>query len=120
MRGTQYSIPNPKQGSSNSLKNSGNAELILREDQKEWTRGVKSAEIVKNKQERAAAKAMQEGRGRSIFGGLSFDDPDWMPNMLSDKGAHNGGPAGVRVGKDGLPVIGQGRRNPNQSRGKKR
>merc|ERR1711939_1273008 len=60
-RGTQFSLPPPKPGSSNALKNSKNADLILREDQKEWQRGIKSAEIMKGKQERAAAKAIREG-----------------------------------------------------------
>lgn len=119
-RGTQYSIPSPKPGSSNALKNAQNGELILREDQKEWVRGVRRAEVAKNKQEKSAAKAMRDGRGPAIFGGMSFDDPEWQPEMLlGDKGRH-GGPAGAPIGKDGLPIIGYGRRNPNATRGGRR
>lgn len=98
-------MPSPKPGSSNALKNSKNAELILREDQKEWQRGIKSAEIMKGKQERAAAKAMREGRGSAVFGGLSFDDPDWQPGMMLGEKGRSGGQPGVRTGKDGLPIV---------------
>ena len=114
LRGTQFSIPNPKPGSSNALKNAANAELILREDQKEWQRGVKRADIAKNKQERAAAKSLRDGRGNAAFGGMNLDDPDWLPGMLA--GDSGKGAAGVRLGKDGLPLIGFGKRNPNEAR----
>lgn len=105
LRGTQYSIPPPKPGSSNALKNGGRTELILREDQKEWQRGIKSHEHLKSKQERAAAKAMREGKGDAVFGGASFDDPDWTPGMLLGQQGKSGGPAGIRTGKDGLPIV---------------
>lgn len=122
LRGTQFSIPPPKPGSSNAMKNTNSSDLILREDQKEYQRGVKSYEISKMKQEKAAAKAMREGKGSSAafgggFGAQSFDDPDWLPGMVTKQGGNN---TGVRVGKDGLPIIGYGKRNPNASRGRKR
>ena len=115
LRGTQYSLPTPKPGSSNRLKNSGSSDIVLREDQKEWTRGIRSAKILKDKQEKSAAKAMKQGTGNAAYGGLSFDDPDWMPGMMTEKGRSSGQP-GVRTGKDGLPIIGYGRRNPNEVR----
>lgn len=106
MRGTQYSIPTPKPGSSNALKNSKNAEIILREDQKEYQRGVRSADYLKKKQERAAVKAVKEGKSggaSSVFGG--WDDPDWTPDMLMGATGRKGAPPGVRIGKDGLPIV---------------
>ena len=56
------------------LKNSGAGELILREDQKEWQRGLRRAEVAKNKQEKSAAKALKEGRSGAVFNGA--DDAD--------------------------------------------
>lgn len=99
------------------MKNSKNAELILREDQKEYVRGVKRAEIAKSKQERAAAKALKEGKSSNLFGG--YDDLDWSPAMLMGEKGRSGGQPGVRTGKDGLPIIGYGGRNPNVSRRRK-
>lgn len=107
LRGSQFSIPTPKPGSSNAMKNSNNAELILREDQKEYQRGLRSADYLKKKQERAAVKAVREGKSggaASIFGG--WDDPDWTPEMLMGSGGRKGAPQGVRIGKDGLPIVG--------------
>jgi RNA-binding protein NOB1 len=106
LRGTQYSIPTPKQGSSNAMKNSRNAELILREDQKEYQRGLRSADYLKKKQERAALKAVKGGKSAgtaSVFSG--WDDPDWTPEMLMGANGRKGTPQGVRIGKDGLPIV---------------
>jgi len=120
------------------MKNTKNAEIILREDQKEYLRGLRSADYLKKKQEKAAVKAVREGRSggtASIFGG--WDDPDWTPEMLMGANGRKGAPQGVRIGKDGLPIvslsrvfskvlrtaesllllqIGHGRRNPNEVR----
>ena len=105
LRGTQFSIPPPKPGSSNALKNSNNADLILREDQKEWLRGVRSHEFTKVKQEKAAAKAMRDGKGSTaVFGGnADWNDPDWLPGLIT--GTKQSNQAGIRTGKDGLPIV---------------
>lgn len=133
-RGTVYSIPSAKPGSS-SFEKGGNrqkksingATLVLREDQKEFQRGLKSVMIQKQKEERKLARASQEPNSSpfSSFGGWS--DPDWEPPMLlGEKGRKSNGrnnrnnPNQVRYGKDGLPVIGFGK-NPNAvGRGGKR
>ena len=60
---------------------------------------------MKQKQEKAAAKAMREGKGDAVFGGASFDDPDWTPGMMLGQQGKSGGPAGIRTGKDGLPIV---------------
>ncbi|KAI9622609.1 hypothetical protein KEM48_007226 [Puccinia striiformis f. sp. tritici PST-130] len=99
-RGTVYSIPSAKPGSASFEKGGAKqnrtvngANLVLREDQKEFQRGL--------------------NRG--------WNDPDWEPAMYSgEKGRKSGGRGGnhhndhVRYGKDGLPVIGFGK-NPNEA-----
>jgi RNA-binding protein NOB1 len=101
LRGTVYSIPNPLKA---NAKGGARDELILREDQKEWQRGLKTAAVAKYKEERAALRAM---RDPSAPGGPR--DPDWMPGMLvGEKGRRQ--PGEGRIGKDGLPIIGYGRR----------
>lgn len=88
------------------MKYTKNAEIILREDQKEYQRGLRSADYLKKKSERAAVKAVRDGKSggtASIFGG--WDDPDWTPELLMGAGGRKGAPPGVRIGKDGLPVV---------------
>ncbi|KAJ9112188.1 hypothetical protein QFC20_002369 [Naganishia adeliensis] len=110
-RGTKYSIPDPKMGSAKGQK-AGGTGLILREDQQEFMRGMRSEDIRRQKEERQlerAAKAQAEGKGKGLG---SWNDPDWLPEILtvglSGKGRHATG--------DNLPQIGHGRRNPNQVR----
>lgn len=82
---------------------------------------MRKEEYRRVKEERKVVKDMKEGR----VGSGGWMDPDWVPEMLLE--GHGGGGSGRQgggfgppVGKDGLPVIGYGRRNPNQSRKKKR
>lgn len=110
------------------------AEPVLREDQKEWIRGVKTAEIMRNKETRAILRSVLDDKrrnggnanvGTGNLGGIAgFNDLDWQPTMnQGEKGRRRGGKNGaggeVRLDSSGLPVIGAGRRNPNAS-GKKR
>ncbi|KAH9819605.1 Nin one binding Zn-ribbon like-domain-containing protein [Melampsora americana] len=125
-RGTVYNIPSAKPGSSSfdkGGKSKGNvvngATLVLREDQKEYQRGLKSLEIQKSKEERKLNQARQERSGKQdgfVFGGANgWNDPDWEAPMLMGERGRKGGRAGnrdVQYGKDGLPVIGFGK-NPN-------
>lgn len=78
-RGTKYSIPDPKMGSAKGQKTGGTG-LILREDQQEFMRGMRSEEIRRQKEERQlerAAKAQAEGKGKGLG---SWNDPDvsWL------------------------------------------
>lgn len=124
-RGTRYSLPKPKVGSAGGA----HSEPVLREDQKEWQRGVHSADISKRKEARALDRAAKEDQAREAQGlpaRQGFFDPDWTPAMLlgekgrrGGRGAH-GRQSTVPVDKMGLPVIGSGRRNPNASRGKRK
>ncbi|KAG0149025.1 hypothetical protein CROQUDRAFT_669510 [Cronartium quercuum f. sp. fusiforme G11] len=130
-RGTIYAIPSAKPGSASFEKGAkakanvvNGASLILREDQKEYQRGLKSLGIQKAKEERKLAKAQQERAGKSdafVFGGAAgWDDPDWeAPMLMGERGRKTGGrqavAKGVQYGKDGLPVIGFGK-NPNEVR----
>ncbi|SCV72709.1 BQ2448_4246 [Microbotryum intermedium] len=126
LRGTQYSLPNPKMGRAGG---GVNAEPVLREDQKEWSRGIKTAEVMRHKETRALLRSVMDEKrrgGDTNQGGLKgFNDPDWQPAMLQgEKGRRRGGKNGaggeVRLDSSGLPVIGAGRRNPNASKGKRK
>ncbi|KAK4049752.1 20S-pre-rRNA D-site endonuclease nob1 [Microbotryomycetes sp. JL221] len=128
-RGTIYSLPTPKMG-----KAGGGiaAAPVLREDQKEWIKGVKSADHRRQKEERALLKSVmdeRDKRGGTIDstpeGLIGFTDLDWQPAMLlGDKGRRRGGRNGmggdVPLDKSGMPIIGGGRRNPNEVRRKKK
>ncbi|GAA5978898.1 hypothetical protein JCM10908_002726 [Rhodotorula pacifica] len=147
LRGTQYSLPNPKVGRAGGVQQ---AAPVVREDQKEWIRGVKSAEVRRNKEERALQKALlnDEERKRLVPAGgagsyavsASGTAAGWFAQagtleaqMLgigggkggieNPKGRRRGGKNGkggeVRLDKSGLPVIGSGRRNPNEARRRK-
>ncbi|CDZ98705.1 Predicted RNA-binding protein Nob1p involved in 26S proteasome assembly [Phaffia rhodozyma] len=117
-RGTRYSIPLPKAGSSKGQKHGGSG-LVLREDQAEWQRGVRMEQGRKAKADRLVKKSLESG-GNGAGGSGSWLDADWMPEMysvgMSGKGrrSENGG------GRDGgfLPKIGHGRKNPNSVRRK--
>ncbi|KAJ9098811.1 hypothetical protein QFC19_006288 [Naganishia cerealis] len=111
-RGTRYAIPEPKMGSAKGQKVGGSG-LILREDQKEFMVGMRREDIRRQKEERQlekAAKAQAEGKGKGLG---SWNDPDWIPEILavgmSGKGRHTSS-------GENLPQIGHGRRNPNQVR----
>ncbi|KAM0748323.1 hypothetical protein T439DRAFT_304712 [Meredithblackwellia eburnea MCA 4105] len=129
LRGTQYSLPNPKMGRAGG---GVNAEPVLREDQKEWIRGVKSADVRRSKETRALLRSVMDDQSRKSkglaprsqdpFGGNV--DRDWQaPMNLGEKGRKRGGKNGaggeVRLDSSGMPVIGPGRRNVNESRRKR-
>ena len=133
LRGTQYSIPNPKMGKAGG---GVHAEQVLREDQKEWVRGVKTAEHVRSKETRAILRAVMDEKDRGArgageraktgtVGGMGgWNDPDWQPamNLGETKGRRKGGKNGaggeVRLDKSGMPLLGSGKRNINDSRKK--
>ncbi|RGB36542.1 Nin one binding Zn-ribbon like-domain-containing protein [Rhizophagus diaphanus] len=78
LRGTKYSIPEPKGG-----RNASN--IILREDQKEYQKALKNQRKQKE---------------------IDIFDPDYIPKLL----------IGPSNSKSISPVIGYGRRNPNEAR----
>ncbi|KAK8844704.1 hypothetical protein IAR55_006553 [Kwoniella newhampshirensis] len=102
-RGTKFSIPDPKMGRSKGQLKGGSG-LILREDQREWSDAVRHQDIKREKEERKAAKGVLAG----------WNDPDWMPEMISVGMSGKG-----RSGGGGMPAIGHGRKNPNQARRKR-
>ncbi|KAI8865817.1 hypothetical protein GQ42DRAFT_165868 [Ramicandelaber brevisporus] len=96
LRGTVYSIPAPVVGGPERHKN---ANIILREDQKEYQRAM---------QRRPKSKASS--------GSANLLDPDYLDNLLSSK---QGAPAetfGLGYDASYRPIIGYGRRNPNEKR----
>ncbi|GAA6005236.1 hypothetical protein JCM10207_002907 [Rhodosporidiobolus poonsookiae] len=139
LRGTQYSLPNPKMGRAGGA----HAEIVTREDQKEWIRGVKSAEVRRDKEQRALQKALLAEQDKKAAGapmGAAASSPGWFAEAGSleaqmlgiggskggienPKGRRRGGKNGaggeVRLDKSGLPVIGMGRKNVNESRRRK-
>ncbi|PLW35656.1 hypothetical protein PCASD_10243 [Puccinia coronata f. sp. avenae] len=127
-RGTVYSIPSAKPGSSSfekggakQRKSTNGASLVLREDQKEFQRGLKSVMIQKQKEERKLKNMDGAPHSNALTSLSGWNDPDWEPAMLlgekgrksSGRGTHHND--SVRYGKDGLPVIGFGK-NPNEVR----
>jgi len=126
-RGTVYSIPSAKPGSASfekggakQRKGVNGASLVLREDQKEFQRGLKSVMIQKQKEERKLQN-MEGSHSHALTSLSGWNDPDWEPAMfLGEKGRKSSGRGNhhsdsVRYGKDGLPVIGFGK-NPNEVR----
>ncbi|KAH9850780.1 Nin one binding Zn-ribbon like-domain-containing protein [Lenzites betulinus] len=117
-RGTIFSIPAPKAGSSKTGPGEG---LILREDQTAWLRAKKHADGKRDREEKrmlnAASKSAQAGNGSTVVS--SWMDPDWVPEILS-VGAGGKGRSMRAKGYDGdMPVIGYGKKNPNERRRKK-
>ncbi|PLW29697.1 hypothetical protein PCASD_22311 [Puccinia coronata f. sp. avenae] len=107
-RGTVYSIPSAKPGSSS-------------EDQKEFQRGLTSVMIQKQKEERKLKNMDGAPHSNELTSLSGWDDPNWEPAMLlGKKGRKSSGRSthhndSVCYGKDGLPVIGFGI-NPNEVR----
>ncbi|OCH94329.1 hypothetical protein OBBRIDRAFT_165913 [Obba rivulosa] len=117
-RGTIYSIPAPKPG---SAKTGTGESLILREDQTAWLRAKKHADGKREREERrlltAASRGAQVGEGGAVLG--SWMDPDWVPEILSASAGGKGRNV-RRSGMDGdMPVIGHGRKNPNERKRRK-
>ncbi|KAH9899658.1 Nin one binding Zn-ribbon like-domain-containing protein, partial [Cubamyces lactineus] len=117
-RGTIYSIPAPKPGSAKTGPGEG---LILREDQTAWMRAKKRADGKREKEEKrmlnAASKSAEMGQGGAIVS--SWMDPDWVPEIVSATPGGKGRSTRAR-GYDGdMPVIGFGKKNPNERRRKK-
>ncbi|WVR03147.1 hypothetical protein IAU60_000137 [Kwoniella sp. DSM 27419] len=102
-RGTKYSIPDPKMGRAKGQQKGGSG-LILREDQVEWSDAVRQQDRVRAKEDRRAAKGALEG----------WNDPDWMPEIITVGMSGKG-----RSGGRDMPTIGHGRKNPNQARRKR-
>ena len=112
-RGTIYSIPAPKPGSAKTGPGEG---LVLREDQTAWVRAKKRADGKRDREERRILNAAAENDGKVVS---SWMDPDWVPEMLS-VGAGGKGRNMRSAGMDGdMPVIGYGRKNPNERRRRK-
>jgi RNA-binding protein NOB1 len=105
-RGTIYSIPAPKAGTSKTGPGEG---LILRADQTAWLRAEKKDESRKRKEEKHMAQSMKNAEA-----GEAWKDPDWMPEMLTVGMSGKG-----RTGPNGMPAIGYGRKNPNERRRRK-
>ena len=121
-RGTIYSIPAPKPGSSKTGSGEG---LILREDQTEYMRATKRLDGKREREEkRMVHNALQASKTTDSTGVKigSWMDPDWVPEMLSvgtgGKGRRAPDSRGS-IGTDGMPIIGYGRKNPNEKRRKK-
>ncbi|PWZ03304.1 hypothetical protein BCV70DRAFT_141817, partial [Testicularia cyperi] len=106
LRGSKYSIPAPKMGSSSGAK-SGGSGLILYEDQVEWQRALAKEESRKRKEQRAITKSLEQGT--DPLSNRYQHAWDQGNLFLSNQFAAQGD-------KSNLPVIGHGRRNPNANR----
>ncbi|KAB5594161.1 20S-pre-rRNA D-site endonuclease nob1 [Ceratobasidium theobromae] len=101
-RGTKYSLHLPKPGAAKG--GAGSTNIILREDQVEFQKGLHQETVRQRKEQKRVERALTQGKGS----GMNWDDPDWIPEILT----------GTRRSTGGLPVIGHGRRNPNEIRRK--
>lgn len=109
-RGTVYSIPSPKPGTSKTGPGEG---LILREDQAQWMRAEKMDKGKRDKEDKKLRQAVQGAKDGEIAKVGLWMDPDWVPEMLAIGAGGHG-----RRGADGMPRIGHGRKNPNERRRK--
>ncbi|KAF7792878.1 hypothetical protein EIP86_003979 [Pleurotus ostreatoroseus] len=116
-RGTKYSIPAPKPGTAKTGSGEG---LILREDQTAWVRAKKIADGKREREEKRMLSGTANSKGESAGVAMgSWMDPDWVPEMLT-VGAGGKGRSMRSSRMDGdMPVIGHGRKNPNERRRRK-
>ena len=117
IRGTKYSIPQPKPGSAKTGPGTG---LILREDQVEYMRAKKKADGKRQRDEEKLLKGiLSRGAESNGTGVSSWMDPDWVPEIIS-VGSGGKGRTMRNSRMDGdMPQIGYGRKNPNEKRRKK-
>ncbi|KAG8930738.1 serine/threonine-protein kinase M1 [Tulasnella sp. 417] len=85
LRGTNADLPPPRMG---HAKGGGEPTIILREDQKEWERGVRSEALRKKKEERRVQKALNEKEKRGDD--AVWMDADWVPSLLAGGGSRPG------------------------------
>ncbi|KAG8809514.1 Nin1 binding protein [Serendipita sp. 399] len=109
-RGTKYSIPMPKPGSSKTGSGTG---IILREDQQEYAKAMeKEAKREQREHQKLMNALLKDGDSAVANAGSvkvgDWEDPDWMPDMLVG--------AGKRKNTHNMPTIGMGRKNPNEQR----
>ena len=116
-RGTIYSIPAPKPGSAKSGPGEG---LVLREDQSAWMRAQKHADGKRERQEKKMLGGALHGKADTAGVVISsWMDPDWVPEILST-GTGGKGRSMKSRGMDGdMPVIGYGKKNPNERKRRK-
>ena len=111
-RGTKYSIPMPKPGTSKTGSGTG---IILREDQQDYMKAVeKEAKKDKREHEKLMKTIISADSPNSNAGSVKvgdWNDPDWIPDMLVG--------AGKRRDPHALPTVGMGRKNPNERRRRK-
>ncbi|KAI0750999.1 Nin one binding Zn-ribbon like-domain-containing protein [Daedaleopsis nitida] len=116
-RGTIYSIPAPKPGSAKTGPGEG---LILREDQAGWQRAKKIADGKREREEKrmlnAASRSAEMGQGGAVLG--SWMDPDWVPEIMSVGTGGKGRSTRTRGFDGDMPIVGYGRRNPNEKKRK--
>lgn len=99
----------PTTGSSKTGTGTG---IILREDQSEYMKAVNREKKREAREEERLLKAAADPKGGSGTVKIGqWDDPDWIPDMLVG--------VGKRQAAHGLPIIGMGRKNPNEKRRRK-
>ncbi|THH13638.1 hypothetical protein EW146_g6602 [Bondarzewia mesenterica] len=107
-RGTIYSIPSPKPGSAKSGSGEG---LILREDQSEYMRAKKQVDLKRQREEKKMLSGALASGGAGGLNVGNWMDPDWIPDIIS---AGASGKGRNPRGRTDMPVIGYGRKNPNE------
>ena len=105
----------PKPGSAKMGTGEG---LILREDQTEYVRAQKKADAKRDRDEAKLVRGIvaKGAEGEAVS---SWMDPDWIPELMT-AGTGGKGRSVKNSRMDGdMPIIGYGRKNPNERRKKR-
>lgn len=110
LRGTKYSIPDPKPGRAKGQQKAGSG-LILREDQAEWQDAVRKQSRQREKEDKKIARgdASSWMDPDVSLPSSALTDGQWTPEIISVGMSGKG-----RTDTRGMPVIGHGRKNPNE------
>ena len=91
---------------------------MLREDQTAWMRAKKHADGKREREEKRLLSGAASSRSNGVALS-SWMDPDWVPEILST-GTGGKGRSMRSRGFDGdMPVIGYGKKNPNERKRRK-
>jgi len=102
LRGSKYSLPNPKTTTNKQQQNQAGKKIFLREDQADYERALRTYQRQQRKAEKGVSLDVVDDRLAGLFGEMKLRNGDGTAKAYFE---------GIAP-----PVIGFGRRNPNQVR----
>lgn len=94
--------------------------MILREDQTSWIRAKKQADGKREREEKRLLNGAVNRKGSGDGAVMSsWMDPDWVPEMLSVGAGGKGRSMKSRNFDGDMPVVGYGKKNPNERKRRK-